>query len=468
MKTIFSIILLTLLSISAFPQAIYDSFQNPFTKPEGPCLPAADREMMREAVAKNRAELVERGILAERAGGGNPVSLEYPLQLAAASTWNNAWAVSMFADHDTSSAVLDYNCTERTYDGHQGTDYAIWPFSFYLMYNDLVEIVAAAPGVIVWKNDGEFDENCEWPAFAQWNGVFVEHADGKTALYGHMKEGSLTNKNVGDSVVTGEFLGIVGSSGYSTGPHLHFEIWDPDTNWIDPHDGMCNSTDTVSAWTDQRPFWDKAINTMTVHDSMPTIFACPGSEEFTHFNYNFHPGDSVYGLIWVTNVQGVDTFYTTVNRPDGSLFTDYLTPLPPGYSSPGIPLVAAIELPDTAIEGVWTIETQYYGVDTMMVEFNVQTFFASVEDEQVGTLKTYPNPTNDNLFIDLPTSLTTREEMTLQVYNSIGEVVMSQSVANTSASRINISTEGLISGVYQVRLSSESGLWTTSFMQAQH
>jgi hypothetical protein len=458
----------TFLTVQVFAQSIWQTDHDAFARPEGPCLPAADREMMKEEIAKNRAELVERGILGERAGGGNPVMLEYPLKLVAESTWNSAWAISNFVDHDTSSAVLDYNCTQRTYNGHQGTDYFIWPFSFYLMYNDLVEIVAAAPGVIVYKNDGSFDENCEWPGFAVWNAVYIEHTDGTTALYGHMKDGSLTNKNVGDSVVTGEFLGIVGSSGYSTGPHLHLEIWDTDTNWVDPYQGGCNSTNTVSAWTEQRPYWDKAINAMTVHDSIPTNFACPGAEEHTHFDYEFHPGDSVYGYIWVTNIQGgIDTFYTTVNRPDGSLFTDYLTPVPPGFSSPGIPLVAAIELPDTASEGVWTIETQYYGVDTMMVEFNVQTLFASVEDEVIGTLKTYPNPTEDNLFIKLPNTTATREEMDLKVFNSVGKLVLQKSLTNQSGNEINISTTGLTSGVYSVRFSTSEGFWTTTFVQGE-
>lgn len=467
MKSISLFLLSSFLTIQVLGQAIWHTDYEAFAKPNGPCLPEADREMLKEEVAKNRAELVERGILSERTGGGNPVTLEFPLKLAAASTWNSAWAISNFADHDTSSALLDYNCSERTYDGHQGTDYSIWPFSFYLMYNDLVEIVAGAPGVIVYKNDGSFDENCEFPAFAVWNAVFVEHTDGTIALYGHMKEGSLTNKNVGDSVVTGEFLGIVGSSGYSTGPHLHLEIWDTDSNWVDPYMGTCNSTDTVSGWTDQRPFWDKAINAMTVHDSVPTNFACPGSEEFTHFDYDFHPGDSVYGYIWVSNVQGIDTFYTTVNRPDGSLFTDYFTPLPSWFSSPGIPLVAAIELPANAMEGVWTIETDYYGVDTMMVEFNVQTLFASVEDEVVGTLKTYPNPAEDNLFIELPNTSATREEMEVKVFSSLGKLVLQKSLTNRSGSEVNLSTAELPSGVYNVQLSASEGLWTASFVKKE-
>ena len=93
--------------------------------------------------------------------------------------------------------------------GHAGTDYYLWPFWWELMDSDSVEIVAAAAGIIVWKNDGEYDRNCDWDNIIGdgWNGVDVEHADGSVAWYGHMKSGSLTAKPVGASVLQGEKLG---------------------------------------------------------------------------------------------------------------------------------------------------------------------------------------------------------------------------------------------------------------------
>jgi murein DD-endopeptidase MepM/ murein hydrolase activator NlpD len=69
-------------------------------------------------------------------------------------------------------------------------------------------------------------------------GVFaiIDHViDGElvSSVYGHMKLGSLTVK-VGDHVSTGEQLGLVGSTGQSTGAHLHFGILDNGTDAIDP------------------------------------------------------------------------------------------------------------------------------------------------------------------------------------------------------------------------------------------
>lgn len=63
--------------------------------------------------------------------------------------------------------------------------------------------------------------------------VIINHGDGNKTLYGHMRAGSLT-KNVGDTVVKGDTIGIVGNTGpTSTGQHLHLETWVNGTK-IDP------------------------------------------------------------------------------------------------------------------------------------------------------------------------------------------------------------------------------------------
>lgn len=59
------------------------------------------------------------------------------------------------------------------------------------------------------------------------NNVRVLHADGYTSIYGHMSAGTV-NVSVGDYVKAGAtILGEEGSSGFSTGYHLHFEIRNP-------------------------------------------------------------------------------------------------------------------------------------------------------------------------------------------------------------------------------------------------
>lgn len=52
------------------------------------------------------------------------------------------------------------------------------------------------------------------------NYVWIDHGDGKATIYAHMTEAVAY---VGQTVSAGELIGYVGSTGYSTGPHLHFE-----------------------------------------------------------------------------------------------------------------------------------------------------------------------------------------------------------------------------------------------------
>ena len=53
------------------------------------------------------------------------------------------------------------------------------------------------------------------------NYVEVRHPNGLRSFYGHL---SRIEARVGQAVETGQRIGRVGSTGYSTGPHLHFEI----------------------------------------------------------------------------------------------------------------------------------------------------------------------------------------------------------------------------------------------------
>ncbi len=58
---------------------------------------------------------------------------------------------------------------------------------------------------------------------AYGNFVIIDHGKGVSSCYAHMQDGSMTVK-VGDKVQQGQPIGKVGSTGYSNGPHLHFEV----------------------------------------------------------------------------------------------------------------------------------------------------------------------------------------------------------------------------------------------------
>ena len=65
--------------------------------------------------------------------------------------------------------------------------------------------------------------------FGQW--VRLKHDDGTVSVYGHI-DSSLVQ--VGQRVTAGDEIAKMGNRGFSTGPHLHFEIWEHGTDRIDP------------------------------------------------------------------------------------------------------------------------------------------------------------------------------------------------------------------------------------------
>lgn len=72
-------------------------------------------------------------------------------------------------------------------------------------------IVAAAPGKVIASG----------PASGYGNWIKIDHSNGLTTTYGHMR--TLYAK-VGQTVKAGDKICLVGSEGYSTGPHLHFQV----------------------------------------------------------------------------------------------------------------------------------------------------------------------------------------------------------------------------------------------------
>lgn len=60
------------------------------------------------------------------------------------------------------------------------------------------------------------------PASGYGNVIYLQHENGDVTVYGHME---VVGVQAGDIVSAGDVIAKVGSRGYSTGPHLHFEVY---------------------------------------------------------------------------------------------------------------------------------------------------------------------------------------------------------------------------------------------------
>ena len=77
-------------------------------------------------------------------------------------------------------------------------------------------VKAALFGTVAEINQGAV-ANCQ---YGKW--VLVKHNNGLATLYAHL---SSINVQKGQSISTGEIVGLSGSTGYATGPHLHFTVY---------------------------------------------------------------------------------------------------------------------------------------------------------------------------------------------------------------------------------------------------
>ncbi|MDN3491647.1 peptidoglycan DD-metalloendopeptidase family protein [Winogradskyella bathintestinalis] len=305
-----------------------------FNSENRPCVTPEQRNKMindvQTSIAKLRRE--NRLSFSHQRGGNHPFFI-WPVQKANNITFNEIYTITAYVDHNTEfpNQLTDYTGGARTYDtnagyNHEGTDIATWPFGWQMMDNDGVEIIAAAPGQIIINDDGAFDRSCDFNTTTPWNLIVIQHNDGSVAAYGHIKNGSTTTKNVGDMVVAGEYLGIVGSSGISTGPHLHFEVLTDETftEIIDPYFGTSNSTVSESWWMTQRPYNSAGINAVLTHSAAPDVFPpCPTSET-PNLRNDFNTDDDIYFTVFVRDQTLGDIINFEILRPDNtSLFDEF-------------------------------------------------------------------------------------------------------------------------------------------------
>lgn len=131
--------------------------------------------------------------------------------------------IQQYVDRDPGPGAADYSCGTLSYDGHDGTDFAL-PSKAAMQAG--VDVLAAAPGTVVALRDGMPDLGLATPGLEGrecGNGVVLRHGGGWVTQYCHLKEGSVIVQN-GQRVAKGAVLGEVGFSGMTEFPHVELTL----------------------------------------------------------------------------------------------------------------------------------------------------------------------------------------------------------------------------------------------------
>ncbi|MEO0340694.1 MAG: M23 family metallopeptidase [Bacteroidota bacterium] len=399
------------------------------------CLSPVERNKIQQDLDQNIRSLIQAGKISAPLTKRSRPAFGWPLKVDERLNWNSYWMILNYVDQRRGIGLEDYNCGADTYDGHRGVDFMTFPFPWYLYAFDMVSVVAAEAGHIISKQDGFSDQSCTWGSNL-WNAVYVRHDDGSVAWYGHLKIGYLTQKEVGERVEKGEFLGYVASSGRSSGPHLHFEVYDESRDLIDPYSGNCNQTNPESWWEEQKNDKASNINAVLTHSAIP-IQKCPLSAERTFFKNEFASGDTLLIAAYLINQRSLDQLEWTITQPDGQIWDQWNQTLL-GFEKMSYWWWKK-GLPADAQSGNWEITVKYKDNEAVH-NFKVENLTTSVASFNEIDLELFPIPTRDVLNIR---GLGT-QPATFRLYDTQGGQILERFLDGNSS----ISTTGISSGVY--------------------
>ena len=215
-----------------------------------------------------------------------------------------------FCDLDPSAGILDWDCTDFSYDGHDATDVDLRTFGEQAIG---VPVFAALDGTVIGTHDGEDDMHTSCAGVANY--VIIDHGNGRVCYYWHLRKNSVQVAPF-QVVKAGQQLGLAASSGCSTGPHLHFATYD-EGSMVEPYAGPCRAG--ASAWVDQTPI----LRTLYARDLNVTnvnIGAYPGLPVDMPRTGTFVQGSRLVRF-WVNlhNLPASSTWRVRFRRPNGTI-----------------------------------------------------------------------------------------------------------------------------------------------------
>lgn len=136
-----------------------------------------------------------------------PFSIAYMQRCAArASVYGNPYCITQYFGN---TAFATKNPQIYNGSGHNAVDFGA---------NIGTPVQAALGGTVYGTGNTDLVRGCY--SFGKW--VMIKHGNGLNTLYAHLSEIDVA---AGQSVATGQVLGLSGETGYATGPHLHFGVY---------------------------------------------------------------------------------------------------------------------------------------------------------------------------------------------------------------------------------------------------
>jgi murein DD-endopeptidase MepM/ murein hydrolase activator NlpD len=238
---------------------------------------------------------------------GAPLCLRWPLD----GREGLDWVITNYVDTDPSAEIADYTgaagALAKTYDGHNGIDISIATFR---AMDAGVVVHAAADGTVLAIVQGFDDRNTDWAAGCTDvnNYVTIRHESGYVVHYYHLRKSSVMVTQ-GQRVLSGAALGLVGSSGCSTEPHLHLEIRDTTGRVVDP---------SARRLLEHAAPYDAPLALMTTNSLAGPIDSAAGVKDPAPNVLFVAPGGTLGVGVVASSLHPGDRVGLRYDRPDGS------------------------------------------------------------------------------------------------------------------------------------------------------
>lgn len=151
--------------------------------------------------------------------------------------WSAPAAISRF--NPGVAKLFGPGACDKPTDGSVGTGTFTWPtvdhwlsgYDYTLSANHPAVDFGGQMGNAIYAADNGVVVYAGWNDWGYGNVTVLDHGNGYQTLYGHQSAIKVT---CGQSVQQGDLIGLMGSTGNSSGPHLHFEMW-YNSSHVDPH-----------------------------------------------------------------------------------------------------------------------------------------------------------------------------------------------------------------------------------------